>query len=298
VSPAADTALISTAGHCKIACGFCFRSDRGYGFLDLATYTRALSRLREQGIRGVCLTGGEPTHHPDLRQLVRLGHQFGLSVSMVTSARTSADVAALSSVAHLLDNVTVSADSEGAMRLGRTTRCASSAVATLRAIDTATRVLHLTYWDLTEDECQVVAQLAGAAGVTVQLSPVVLDERTLRHSGLSLPDYQAQQQHDATLLSRHFSLSDRYQTYLDELRDLQAPEEGRKPRACRSTTAYVSADGIIRRCPYGRTSAGVHSPRTAIRQLLTGPAPDTVTPACAAICRKPGDCEELSTTIA
>ncbi|WP_031070132.1 radical SAM protein [Streptomyces sp. NRRL S-118] len=90
------TALVSTAGHCKVACGFCFRADRAHGFLDTATYTRTLSRLREAGVEGVCLTGGEPTHHPQLRQLVRLAHQFGMSVSMVTSARSVAEVIALS----------------------------------------------------------------------------------------------------------------------------------------------------------------------------------------------------------
>jgi organic radical activating enzyme len=96
------TALVSTAGHCKVACGFCFRADRAHGFLDTATYARTLSRLKETGVEGVCLSGGEPTHHPQLRQLVRLAHQFGMSVSMVTSARTEAEVTALSQIAHLL----------------------------------------------------------------------------------------------------------------------------------------------------------------------------------------------------
>lgn len=46
----------------------------------------------------VCLTGGEPVHHPHLRTLVRSCHQFGLPVSLVTSARTPADVARLKTV--------------------------------------------------------------------------------------------------------------------------------------------------------------------------------------------------------
>ncbi len=87
-------------------------------------------------MEGVCLTGGEPTHHPELRQLVRLALQFGMTVSMVTSARSEAEVSALAEVAHLLTNVTVSADSQGAMALGRTTRTAASAVTTLDAVDT------------------------------------------------------------------------------------------------------------------------------------------------------------------
>ncbi|MFF6963495.1 radical SAM protein [Streptomyces anthocyanicus] len=279
------TALVSTAGHCKVACGFCFRADRAHGFLDTATYTRTLSRLREAGVEGVCLTGGEPTHHPQLRQLVRLAHQFGMSVSTVTSARSVAEVIALSQVTHLLSNVTVSADSQGAMLLGRTTRTAASGIATLRAISTETKILHVTCWGLSDDECQELADLVSEAGVEVQFSPVVLDERALRRDGKSVQDYLVQQHLDADVLSRYFNLSDRYRAYLGELRDLQLPPTGGERWSCRSATAYVSADGHIRRCPYGQASVSVDAPRASIRQFLTDPAQDRVTPDCAAICR-------------
>ncbi|MFI6469866.1 radical SAM protein [Streptomyces sp. NPDC050516] len=278
------TALISTAGHCKVACGFCFRADRAHGFLDTATYTRTLSRLKEMGVEGVCLTGGEPTHHPELRQLVRLAHQFGMSVSMVTSARTVAESLALSQVAHLLANVTVSADSRGAMLMGRTTRTAASGISTLRTISTETKILHVTCWNLTDGECQDLADLVAAAGVEVQFSPVVLDERTLSRDKKSVQDYLAQQQLDADLLDRYFNLSDRYRAYLGELRALQLPGAGGERWSCRSATAYVSADGHIRRCPYGKASVSAHAPRSAIRNFLAAPAQDQVTPDCAAIC--------------
>ncbi|MGD9485740.1 radical SAM protein [Streptomyces sp. TRM70308] len=280
-------ALISTAGHCKVACGFCFRADRAHGFLDTATYTRILSRLREAGVEGVCLSGGEPTHHPRLRQLVRLAHQFGMAVSVVTSARTAAEVAALSHVAHLLANVTVSADSQGAMALGRTTRTAASGVDTLRALGTGTETLHVTCWELKDEECRDLAGLVSGAGVEVQFSPVVLDERALRREGRSVQEYLARQQLDAELLGRHFDLSNRYRAYLGELRELQLPAGGSERWQCRSATAYVSADGRIRRCPYGQASVSAHAPRAAIGQFLTAPAQDRVTPDCAAICRRP-----------
>ncbi|AZK95062.1 MULTISPECIES: radical SAM protein [Streptomyces] len=278
------TALISTAGHCKVACGFCFRADRAHGFLDTPTYTRTLSRLKETGVDGVCLTGGEPTHHPQLRQLVRLAHQFGMSVSMVTSARTMTDVIRLSHVADLLANVTVSADSRGAMLLGRTTRTAASGIDTLRAISTETKILHVTCWNLSDSECRALAGLVTEAGVEVQFSPVVLDENALRRDDMPVQEYLARQWLDAEVLGHYFDLSDRYRGYLDELRDLQLPAEGER-RPCCSATAYVSADGRIRRCPYGQASVSVLAPRAAIGQFLTDPAQDRVTPDCAAICR-------------
>ncbi len=186
---------------------------------------------------------------------------------------------------HLLSNVTVSADSQGAMLLGRTTRTAASGIATLRAISTETKILHVTCWGLSDDECQELADLVSEAGVEVQFSPVVLDERALRRDAKSVQDYLVQQHLDADVLSRYFNLSDRYRAYLGELRDLQLPPTGGERWSCRSATAYVSADGHIRRCPYGQASVSVDAPRASIRQFLTDPAQDRVTPDCAAICR-------------
>ncbi|MFJ1749938.1 radical SAM protein [Streptomyces sp. NPDC088116] len=292
------TALISTAGHCKVACGFCFRADRAHGFLSTATYTRTLSRLKETGVEGICLTGGEPTHHPQLRQLVRLARQFGMSVSMVTSARTVTEVINLFEVAPLLANVSVSADSQGAMLLGRTNRTAASGIATLRAISAEMKILHVTCWRLGEAECQDLADLVSEAGVEAQFSPLVLDERSLHRDGKSVRDYLAQQRLDANVLGRHFNLSDRYRMYLGELRDLQLPAAGGERWPCRSATAYVSADGELRRCPYGQASVSVHAPRAAIKQFLTAPPQDRVTPDCAAICRSPATSDDQSASCA
>ncbi|MBH1932766.1 radical SAM protein [Streptomyces sp. AV19] len=277
------SALISTAGHCAVACGFCFRADRAHGFLDVTTYARTLSRLREIGVGGVCLTGGEPTHHPQLRTLVRLAHQFGMSVSMVTSARTQEEVSRLSEIGHLLETVTVSADSHGAMLLGRTKRSAESAAATLRSVPASGKVLHLTYWKLSGDECGDIHRLVEHVDVEVQLSPVTLDPAGRRRSGISLHEYVAQQREDAEVLRRYFVLSQDFQDHLTGLRTMQLYPERR--RGCHSSALYVSANGEVRRCPYGKAGISVHAPRAAIKAFLGSRAEDRVTPDCAAICR-------------
>ncbi|NEA55336.1 radical SAM protein [Streptomyces sp. SID13666] len=277
------SALVSTAGHCKIACGFCLRPDRAHGFLDIPTYTRTLSRLKEFGIRGICLTGGEPTHHPDLRQLVRLAHQFGMPVSMVTSARTEAEVSALEAIAHLLHNVTVSADSERARVLGRTTRTVPSAVATLQGADTPTKILHLTCWQVTAEECREIAEHVVAAGVELQLSPVTLDAAALQRAGMTATEYLSQHRIDAQVLNRHFRLGAGYEEHLDTIQAATlSPEDG---HPCCSPTVYVSAKGDLRRCPYGRESSSVLGPRADIARFLSVPPQDRVSPDCAALCR-------------
>ncbi|MHC6627477.1 radical SAM protein [Streptomyces globosus] len=283
MSTPARTALVSTAGHCKVACGFCFRADRAHGFLTVETYARALSRLRETGVESVCLTGGEPTHHPELRKLVRLAHQFGMSVSMVTSARTEAEVTALTEVEHLLTNVTVSADSEGAMALGRTTRTVASAVATLLAVDVPAKVLHLTYLDVAEEEAAQIAGLVAGTGIDVQLSPVLLNEQGLVRAGGSLQDSVSLREADTATLAGRFRLSNAYRSYLDDLRRMQLSDDEGHP--CRSATLYMSAEGEIRRCPYGADGVSVQAPRAEIRGFLEAPAKDRVGPDCAAICR-------------
>ncbi|WP_372407543.1 radical SAM protein [Streptomyces luteireticuli] len=277
------SALISTAGHCAVACGFCFRADRAHGFLDVATYARALSRLREIGVEGVCLTGGEPIHHPELRTLVRLAHQFGMPVSVVTSARTQEEVSRLREIGHLLETMTVSADSHGAMRLGRTKRSAGSAATTLRSVPASVKVLHLTYWKLSGEECQELLQLVEGMDVEVQLSPVTLDPAGRRHGGISLHDYVAQQREDAELLRRYFVLSPDFQEHLTTLRTMQLYPERR--RRCLSSALYVSAKGEVRRCPYGKAGISIHAPRAAIKAFLGSRAEERVTPDCAAICR-------------
>jgi MoaA/NifB/PqqE/SkfB family radical SAM enzyme len=277
------SALISTAGHCKVACGFCFRADRGHGFLDLATYTRALSRLKEIGVESVCLTGGEPTHHPELRQLVRLAHQFGLPVSMVTSARTEAEVSRLAPLAHLLQNVTVSADSRGAMTLGRTTRSVDTAIRTLQRLDTQGKILHLTYWKLRSAECAEIAEQVAAADVDIQLSPVALDDAGIHRAGLSPSAYQVQQRSDAETLGRRFVLGPGFHRHLDRLLALQRADG--QGHLCRSPTLYLSASGDLRHCPYGQQSISVHEPRVSLAGFLSRCPTDRVTPECAALCR-------------
>ncbi len=226
-------------------------------------------------MEAICLTGGEPAHHPDLRQLVRLAHQFGIPVSVVTSARAPDDVGRLADIARLLTNITVSADSEGAMKLGRTTRSAASALATLEQIPTADRVLHLTYWKLTAHECQDLHERVDGAGVQIQLSPVTLDDMARQRAGWTLYDYLAQQREDADLLGRYFQLSSRFQEHLITLRAMQLYPE-RQP-SCAAAALYLSASGEIRRCPYNSSGVSVRAPRAEISRFLNAETRDRTT---------------------
>ncbi|WP_206441102.1 radical SAM protein [Streptomyces boncukensis] len=284
INPPVRTALISAQGHFGMGCGCCVRADRTDSFLDPATYALALSQLKETGVEEVCLSGGEPVHHPQIIQLIRQTRQLRMPVSMTTSARTVSEVITLSKAAPLLAQVTVCADSQGAGRLRGTTRTAEAAISTLRVIRADVKILHVTCWEMTDDECAVLASLASEAKLEVQFSPGAPGEHALPDEGMPLQGSVAQQELDATLLDRYFTLPGRYRAHLRALRDLRRPRTGDGRWPCRSASAYVSADGSIQRCPHGQTSVTVHAPPAAIRQFLAASAQDHATPDCASLC--------------
>ncbi|MGW5256448.1 hypothetical protein ACWERW_26255 [Streptomyces sp. NPDC004012] len=189
----------------------------------------------------------------------------------------------LADLAHLLANVTVSADSVGAMELGHTTRSVGSAITALRQIPAERQLLHLTYWKLSSEECQDIHQLVAATGAEVQLSPVALDEAARRRADHTLYSYLDQQRSDGDHLGRYFHLTPRFLEYLTALRAMHLYPENRP--FCSSASLYVSANGDIRRCPYGNTGVSVQAPRAEISEFLSSDPQDRTTPECAAICR-------------
>lgn len=56
---------------CNLSCGYCNEYDRTSPPVDRALLDQRLAKLRELRTWMVCLTGGEPTVHPDLLAIVR-----------------------------------------------------------------------------------------------------------------------------------------------------------------------------------------------------------------------------------
>ncbi|HBL18476.1 MAG: hypothetical protein A2X36_10810 [Elusimicrobia bacterium GWA2_69_24] len=73
---------------CNADCVFCFASPslRGTGRVsDLATVKKQISDIRRQGYGVVCFTGGEPTTHPDLAEMLRFASGLGLKAALNTN---------------------------------------------------------------------------------------------------------------------------------------------------------------------------------------------------------------------
>ncbi|MGW2182441.1 radical SAM protein [Streptomyces sp. NPDC001732] len=269
--------LVSTADNCAVNCRFCFRADVGRDVLGLDTYARALSRLREIGIDELCLSGGEPTDHPEFARLVRVALQFGFRASVVTAARTGPRLDALAEVAGMLSHVTVSADSRKADELGRTGRTISSTDKVFEALGHRRASLHVTAYDLGDDDLTEIAAVVGAAGVPVEVSPL-LPSPTFRFENPNLA-------RDLELISTSFGMSDQLRTVVSDYHDWL---HGSVTRSCESARLYLSADGFLRRCPYDRSGqVSVSATRQEIRDALDRSfrTPPTTGLACMAICR-------------
>jgi hypothetical protein len=269
--------LISTADNCLVNCRFCFRADIGRDVLSLDTYARALSRLREVGVEELCLSGGEPTDHPEFGQLVRVAVQFGFRASVVTAARTGPRLDALAEVAGMLSHITVSADSRKAEERGRTGRTLSSAPPVFEALGHRRASLHVTACGLDEDDLKEIVTVAETAEVPVEVSPL-LPSPTFRFENPGL-------KRDLALISTFFGMSEQLTTVVS---DYHAWLHGEVARSCESERLYLSADGFLRRCPYDSSrQVSVFATRQEIGEALERSfcEPPTTGLACMAICR-------------
>lgn len=101
---------------CQNHCAHCYNErDRHAVPLDATAWEGVLQRLAEIGVPHVILTGGEPTQHPDLIEIVRRAHERGLVVGLNSNGRNLADPQLADQLARAgLDHVQVTLESHRA----------------------------------------------------------------------------------------------------------------------------------------------------------------------------------------
>ena len=70
-------AQIVVTRRCNLACGYCSEYDKAGRPVPVDVLERRLAKLHELGTLVVCLTGGEPTLHPELPRVVRACRELG-----------------------------------------------------------------------------------------------------------------------------------------------------------------------------------------------------------------------------
>lgn len=82
--------VVNATETCDVRCPVCLNpcpEDGSGGFLPLAEVETVLRNVRHGGRRAVILSGGEPTMHPQITELVRRFAQHGFRVGMATNGK-------------------------------------------------------------------------------------------------------------------------------------------------------------------------------------------------------------------
>lgn len=70
---------------CNLACGYCNEYDKVSEPVPFATMTRRLDKLRALGASAIIISGGEPTLHPQLDDIIRHARGLGMLVGLITN---------------------------------------------------------------------------------------------------------------------------------------------------------------------------------------------------------------------
>lgn len=264
MQPPFGTALVSLAEHCEVGCKFCFRAEAGRESMDVPTFMRTLSRLKEQGVSAICLTGGEPSNYSKLHSLMKLAAQFGLPCSIISAARSAEQILVLQKVNSLLAHLTISADSEEVMRLGGTTRSIGSAFETLASVNAQSSSISYTFFKLCSEEVEQLAKIYINKSSKIEFCPLILERQQLKRFDLDEVRYFEHLNNDLEILKTHmFDVS----ALESVVRALRAPEERQQ---CLARRLYIGTNGEIRKCPYRHSEVSVfHSRPEITRHLLS-----------------------------
>jgi MoaA/NifB/PqqE/SkfB family radical SAM enzyme len=93
-SPVNPRGLIRINGHCNMSCAFCF-VDRTAPDFAVDQLEQEIAQMARDGTRHLVLSGGEPTLHPRLADLIRFARELGAFevIEMQSNGVKSADLA-------------------------------------------------------------------------------------------------------------------------------------------------------------------------------------------------------------
>lgn len=79
-------ALLHVTDRCSMRCPICYASSGDGGARPVDEIVEMARRAKEAGVRSVSLTGGEPTEHPGLEEIVRrVSRDLGLRTALLTN---------------------------------------------------------------------------------------------------------------------------------------------------------------------------------------------------------------------
>jgi MoaA/NifB/PqqE/SkfB family radical SAM enzyme len=70
---------------CNLACGYCNEYDKVSDPVPFETMQQRLNKLRELGVEVIIISGGEPTLHPKLDEIITHARNLGMMVGLITN---------------------------------------------------------------------------------------------------------------------------------------------------------------------------------------------------------------------
>lgn len=134
-SPVEPRGLLRINGHCNMSCSFCF-VDRTVPDFESEQLKRDIHELHRGGARHLVLSGGEPTLHPDLADLIAEARALSFTTIEMQSNGVKCEDAAYAQrlVTAGLNKVTVSLHSTDPARSDEITRLPKAFGKTIRAL--------------------------------------------------------------------------------------------------------------------------------------------------------------------
>jgi sulfatase maturation enzyme AslB (radical SAM superfamily) len=150
-SPVNPRGLIRVNGHCNMSCAFCF-VDRTVPDVAIDELQQEVRKMAHEGTRHLVLSGGEPTLHPQLADLIGFARRLGAFdvIEMQSNGVKCADLAYAQTLVDAgLNKVTVSLHSVDAEHSDRITRLPNAfgktvqAMHHFRALGVLTQIAHV-----------------------------------------------------------------------------------------------------------------------------------------------------------
>jgi MoaA/NifB/PqqE/SkfB family radical SAM enzyme len=180
---------------CNAACGFCYHHEEKAegGELTLDEIRTLLKDAWALGCRVFYLSGGEPTIHPRLLEILEEAHAVGYRTSLTTNGSRLASV--LPRVARLVEGVTVSIDHPGEEhdRIRRLPGLYASAVAGLveaERLGVPSRI-NMSLGTLNRDQVPGMIALAGSVGAGLHVRLLTRESTAMDVPSLAPADARA-----------------------------------------------------------------------------------------------------------
>ncbi|MGD8719069.1 MAG: radical SAM protein [Candidatus Zixiibacteriota bacterium] len=180
---------------CDNACAHCYNeTPRAGEALSTEDFKRVIAKVWGLGIPHVCFTGGEPTGHPDLVELIAYAEELGVITGLLTNGRKLRDAAYMAALAEAgLDHVQITIESSVPEVHDRMVGCEGAFAETVEGIKNAVAspvytVTNTTLTAKNADDVEELVAFLSTLGVEQMAANGIINSGGARDVDIGLPE--------------------------------------------------------------------------------------------------------------